>query len=81
MRTVANLSITLPAEMLKRAKKLATRENRTMSELMREAFREYERKRRWDQVNAYGLAKAAERGITEEDIPRLVREWRRAGKR
>ena len=34
--------------MLKRAKKLARIENRTMSELMREAYREYERKRRWE---------------------------------
>lgn len=42
MRTTAPLSITLPPEMLKRAKKLAARENRTMSELVREALRRYE---------------------------------------
>jgi metal-responsive CopG/Arc/MetJ family transcriptional regulator len=77
MRTTENLSITFPTDMLKRAKKLAARENRTMSELIREAFREYERKRRWDEINAYGRAKAAEFGITEEDIPRIVKEWRK----
>ncbi|MGA3188908.1 MAG: ribbon-helix-helix domain-containing protein [Bryobacteraceae bacterium] len=35
------LSVTFPPEMLKRAKKIAAKENRTMSELIREAFREY----------------------------------------
>ena len=42
MRTTEPLSITLPSAMLKRAKKLAGRENRTMSELIREALRRYE---------------------------------------
>jgi Arc/MetJ-type ribon-helix-helix transcriptional regulator len=42
MRTTEPLSVTLPPEMLKRAKKLAARENRTMSELVREALRRYE---------------------------------------
>ena len=76
MRTTTGLSITLPPEMLKRAKKLAGKENRTMSELIREAFREYEQKRRWDEINAFGRARAAELGITEGDVPRLVNEVR-----
>ena len=42
MRTTEPLSVTLPPQMLKRAKKLAARENRTMSELVREALRRYE---------------------------------------
>jgi predicted transcriptional regulator len=77
MRTTEPVSITFPPEMLKRAKKLAGKENRTMSELIREAFREYESKRRWDEINAYGRQKAAELGITEEDVPRVVKEWRK----
>jgi predicted transcriptional regulator len=77
MRTTAPVSITLPPEMLKRAKKLAKTENRTMSELMREAYREYERKRRWDEINEYGREKAAALGITEEDVPRVIKEWRK----
>ena len=77
MRTTEPVSITFPHDMLKRAKKLAGKENRTMSELMREAFREYESKRRWNEINAYGRAKAAELGLTEEDMPRIVKEWRK----
>ena len=44
MRTTKTLSITLPPEMLARAAEMARREHRTMSELVREALREYERK-------------------------------------
>lgn len=77
MRTTTPISITLPPEMLKRARKLAKVENRTMSELLREAYREYERKRRWDELNSYGAQKAASLGITEADVPRLVKEVRK----
>jgi response regulator RpfG family c-di-GMP phosphodiesterase len=66
--------------MLKRAKTLARKENRTLSELMREAYREYESAKRWARINAYGQAKAAALGITEADVPRIVKEWRREQK-
>lgn len=42
MRTTKVLSVSLPAEMLSRAEHLAHAENRTMSELVREALRNYE---------------------------------------
>jgi len=42
MRTTVAVSITLPPDVLKRARKLAARENRTMSELVRAALRRYE---------------------------------------
>ena len=41
MRTTKNISITFPTAMAKQAERLAKRENRTMSELLREAFRAY----------------------------------------
>ena len=41
-RTTKVYSITMPPEMGRRAEQLAKRENRTMSELMRETFRRYE---------------------------------------
>ncbi|MBI4906050.1 MAG: CopG family transcriptional regulator [Acidobacteria bacterium] len=77
MRTTAPLSITLPPEMLDRARLLARKENRTMSELMREAYRQYERKRRWDEINEYGRERAAKLGISEKDVPDIVKEHRR----
>ena len=53
------------------------KKNRTMSELMREAYREYERKRRWDEVNDYGREKAAALGIAEKEVARIVKKWRK----
>ena len=44
---------------------------------MREALREYERKNWWVEMNAFGQAKAAERGLTEADVERAVHEVRR----
>jgi CopG family transcriptional regulator/antitoxin EndoAI len=80
MRTTKTLSVTLPPEMLSRAEKLAKRENRTMSELVREALRHYERQHWWEETNAYGRARAQSLGIREEDVEQLIHESRR-GKR
>jgi predicted transcriptional regulator len=44
MRTNTTLSVSLPPAQLKRAERLAKRENRTLSELVREALRHYEKK-------------------------------------
>ena len=63
--------------MLARAVALARREHRTMSELVREALREYERKNWWAEMNAYGQAKARELGLTEADVELAVKEVRR----
>jgi predicted transcriptional regulator len=70
--------------MLKRAQSIAKKESRTMSELIREALRHYERRAWWDDVNAYGRARAERLGLREEDVDRLVHESRaskRAAKR
>jgi predicted transcriptional regulator len=59
--------------MLTRAAKLAKKENRTMSELVREALRQYERQRWWDETNAYGRATAEAAGVrTEEDVVKAI---------
>lgn len=77
MRTSKTLSITLPPEMLTRAEEMARKEHRTMSELVREALRQYESKQWWDSMNEYGRRKAEERGLTEADVVSTVREVRR----
>jgi len=64
--------------MLTRAEKLARKENRTMSELMREALRHYERAQWWTGMNAYGRAKARELGLTEADAVAAVKAVRKA---
>jgi CopG family transcriptional regulator/antitoxin EndoAI len=77
MRTSKTVSITLPPEMLSRAERLAKKENRTISELVREALRQYERQRWWDEMNDYGRASAEAAGIrTEEDLLTAIHSTR-----
>ena len=78
MRNAKVLSISLPTEMLEAAELMAKQENRTMSELMREALRAYQRERQaWRDVFAYGEANAKRLGIKDEqDVVRMVRESR-----
>jgi CopG family transcriptional regulator / antitoxin EndoAI len=77
MRTTKVLSITLPETMLERAKRLAKKENRTMSELVREALRRYEGSRWLAEAQAYGEQRALATGIlTEADVDRVVHEAR-----
>lgn len=52
--------------MLMRAEQLAKKEHRTMSELVREALRQYERKSRWDEMNDFGRKTAEAAGVTNE---------------
>jgi len=81
MRSTKTLSVTLPPDMLKRAQSIAKKESRTMSELIREALRHYERRSWWDDVNEYGRARAERQGVHEEDVDRLVHEVRATSKR
>ena len=76
MRTSKVVSITLPPDMAADAEQLARQEKRSMSELMREAFRRYKRQREWDEANEYGRARAKQIGITEADVVRLIQEFR-----
>ena len=79
MRNSKVVSISLPTEMLEAAERMAKEENRTMSELVREALRAYQRERTaWREIFAYGEANARRLGIkSEEDVVRTVRESRR----
>jgi Arc/MetJ-type ribon-helix-helix transcriptional regulator len=78
MRTTKVLSITLPEAMLKDAKKRAKKENRTMSELVREALRRYEWMEWLKEIRPYADERAKAAGIlTEEDVDRVIHEARR----
>ena len=77
MRTSKTLSITLPPDMLARAVEMARREHRTMSELVREALREYDRKSWWTEMNAFGQGRARELGLSEADVEQAVKDVRR----
>jgi CopG family transcriptional regulator/antitoxin EndoAI len=81
MRTTKTISVTLPPEMLTRAAQLAKKENRTMSELVREALRCYERKTWWDEMDAYGRKTAKAAGIkSEQDVIDAIHSMRKEGR-
>ena len=81
MRTTKTLSVTMPPEMLSRAEEIAKKEQRTMSELVREALRQYERQRWWEETSAYGRARAQALGIREDDVDLLIHEARQEKRR
>jgi Arc/MetJ-type ribon-helix-helix transcriptional regulator len=77
MRTTKVLSITLPEPMLAVAKERAKKENRTMSELVREALRRYEWTEFLKEIGPYAQERAEAAGIlTEEDVDRVIHEAR-----
>lgn len=72
------VNISMPEEFFKEAEKLAREENRTRSELYREAIRQYIETRRWEKLQRETAARARRLGITsEEDIERIISELRR----
>lgn len=70
-RSIINVSV--PPALAKRIKKVAKEENRTRSELLREAFRRYEFDRDWVKIKAWGKQTARRMGIkTEDDVERIA---------
>jgi predicted transcriptional regulator len=79
VRSTDTLTISLPAELTDEVDRLARQEGRTRSELFREAFRQYaERRRRWDQLFAYGEARASSGPLTDEQLASAVKRRRRS---
>jgi AbrB family looped-hinge helix DNA binding protein len=61
---------------LQEAEKIAKEENCTRSELIREALRHYIAERELRRLQRYGMKKAKEFGLKEEDVQRLIDEYR-----
>lgn len=77
MRLSKIISFSIMPDFLREVEKVAKEENRTKSELIREALRRYLEDREWDKLTRYARRKSAETGIkTEEDIQRVVDEYR-----
>jgi metal-responsive CopG/Arc/MetJ family transcriptional regulator len=75
MPSSKNISISMPEARIRAAERLAKAENRTMSELFREALRRYQQERRETLIGKY-RQKAEARGITEADVVRIIKETR-----
>ncbi len=67
------ISVSLMPEMLRDLNKIAKEENRTRSELVREAFRQYVAQKELAEIKRYGQKKAKGMGIkNENDVARLI---------
>jgi CopG family transcriptional regulator/antitoxin EndoAI len=76
MRTTKVTSLPLPPKLLREPERLARREGRTKSELLREALRRYLADSRWRELREFDRSQARKLGIEESDVDRLVAEYR-----
>ncbi|MFA5809889.1 MAG: ribbon-helix-helix domain-containing protein [Thermoleophilia bacterium] len=69
------ITVSVPPEVAEEIDRLAAEENRTRSELIREAFKEYVTYGRWRRIRRWGDETAREFGIhTEADVDRILHE-------
>ena len=70
-RSIINISV--PPAMAKRIEKVAKEEDRTKSELLREAFRAYEWKRNWVKIRSWGEETASKMRVkSDEDVEHIA---------
>ena len=72
MRTAKVISLSLPPDMEKEVQKVAKQEHRTISELLREAFRQYLANRDLATVRKEGRKIAKKMKLKPEDVDRIV---------
>lgn len=77
MATTVNIS--LQDSLLADIDRLAKKERRSRSELLREAARLYiERRNRWDKIFTVGQAVATQQGLSEEDVALEIQAHRKS---
>jgi len=78
LRFTKLLTISIMPDFFKEVERIAKEENRTKSELIREALRRYIEDREWEKLTRYARLKSSETGVkTEEDIQQVVDESRK----
>ena len=70
------ITFSLPPRMAEQVRQLMEDEGRTMSELIREALRQYMENKEQRSILRYGHRRAREMGISPEDVERLVDDYR-----
>jgi metal-responsive CopG/Arc/MetJ family transcriptional regulator len=68
MRTSQTITISLPKAMGKEIEEAALEEHRTVSELLREAFRQYRAVRAYNKLARSVRATVKKKGLTEKDF-------------
>ena len=68
MPSAKTITISLPMAMGKEIEKVAKEEHRTISELLREAFRQYQSQRNLQRLAEKGRKRAKKKGLTSKDF-------------
>jgi metal-responsive CopG/Arc/MetJ family transcriptional regulator len=77
MATTVNISF--QESLLADIDRLAKKERRSRSELLREAARLYiERRNRWNKIFVLGEAAARDKGLSEQDVATEIRAYRKS---
>ncbi|HRU32539.1 MAG TPA: ribbon-helix-helix domain-containing protein [bacterium] len=71
-RVTQLITLSIPPEMYEKIRELMKKENRTRSELIREAIRRYIEEKEWEEIYRYGEKKAIEKGITEDQVEDII---------
>jgi CopG family transcriptional regulator/antitoxin EndoAI len=71
-RTTTTFTVSFPLEMAEKIQELMKKENRTRSELFREALRKYFEEQEFKELMRYGRMKAKEKGISEDQIEDMI---------
>ena len=77
MRTARVISLSLPPDMEKEVQKIAKEEHRTISELLREAFRQYLSTRDLASIRKEGRKVAKRMNLKPDDVAKIVRSGRK----
>ena len=70
-------TIRIPDDLLAELQLKAQAEGKTIDQLAEEALRKGLEERSWQDLLAYGQERGAASGYNEDDVPRVVKEWRR----
>ena len=76
MRTTKTVSISMSPADLKVAERLARATNRSLSGVFREGLKRIASEQYWQRVQAIAQPKAQALGIAQDDVTRLVHEYR-----
>jgi CopG family transcriptional regulator / antitoxin EndoAI len=75
--TISTVNISFKEDLLAEIDRIARRESRSRSELIREAARSYiDRKKRWERIFDFGGKQARKYGLKEGDVETAIREQR-----
>jgi metal-responsive CopG/Arc/MetJ family transcriptional regulator len=75
--STSTVNISFRRDLLEQIDRVAHAESRTRSELIREAARIYiEKKRKWENIFAFGDRQANHLGLVEEDITAEIEKYR-----